>query len=74
MLNELVDGGDRPSGCGEHVAPSGERAVGREGHAALLVALGDQLEKHAGHGLVLSDIRDVVEDEQVVTVELGPSA
>ena len=31
--------------------------------AELVAMFGDQLEQHAGLGLVLSDVRDVVEDE-----------
>ena len=39
--------------------------------AASLVALRDQFEQHAGSGLVFSDVRDVVKNEQVVAVEPG---
>jgi len=34
----------------------------------------DQLEQHAGFGLILADIGDVVEDQQVILVELGERA
>ena len=68
-MHQAVYGGHRHAGVREHVVPAGERLVGRDEDAAPLVALGDQLEQHAGLGLVLSDVRDVVEDEQIVAVE-----
>ena len=52
-------------------APFAERLIGRDEHGAPLVARGDQLEQHAGLGLILGDVGDVVEDEQIVAVELG---
>ena len=50
------------------------RMVGGNEHGAALVARADQLEQHAGLGLVLADIGDVVEDEQMILVELGDGA
>jgi hypothetical protein len=41
---------------------------------ASLVAGSDQLEQHAGFGLILADIGNVVEDQQVILVELGEHA
>ena len=37
----------------------------------MLVAGADQLEEHAGLGLVLGDVGEVVEDQQMILVELG---
>src|SRR3990170_4840463 len=69
-MDQAVDGGYRHARIGEHVVPAGERLVGRDEDAAPLVALGDQFEQHAGLGLVPSDIREVVKNEQVVAVQL----
>ena len=71
VVDQAVDGGHGHARIGEHVVPAGERLVGGDEDAAPLVALGDQFEQHAGLGLVLSDIREVVQNEQVVAVELG---
>ena len=59
------------SGKIEPHSPNGWLAVTEQG--AVLVAGADQLEQHAGFGLVLTDIGDVVEDEQVVLVQLADS-
>ena len=56
---------------GEDRAPLAERLVGGDEQGAVLVAGADQLEQHAGFGLILSDIGDVVEDEQVVLVQFA---
>lgn len=37
----------------------------------MFVAPADQLEEHRGLCLILGDVGDVVEDEQVVTIEFG---
>lgn len=55
---KAIDRRQRLGQIGEHLAPLAERLVGREG--APLVAGGDQLEQHAGLGLVLGDVGDVV--------------
>jgi len=51
-----------------------DAGAGRDEQAAALISCGDQLEQHAGLGLILADIREVVEDEQVVLVELVDDA
>ena len=38
---------------------------------APLRPFGDQLEQHAGLGLVLAGVRQVIQDDQVESVELG---
>ena len=48
--------------------------IGGDQHRSSLVAAADQLEQHAGFGLILADIGDVVEDQQVILVELGERA
>ena len=59
---------------GEYLAPFAEWLIGGDQQGAALVAAADQLEQHAGFGLILPDIGDVVEDEQVILVELGDRA
>ena len=70
VMDQAVDRGHRHAWIGEHVVPARERLVGGNEDAAPLVAFGNQLEQHAGFGLVLPDVRDVVEDQRVVAVEL----
>ena len=70
-MHQAVDGSHRHAGVWEHAVPAREWLVGRDQDAAPLVAFGDQLEQHAGLGLVLPDVRQIVQDEQVIAVELG---
>src|SRR4051794_9722478 len=69
-MNEAVDGGNRHGRIGKDVVPGAERLVGGDQQGAALVAGADQLEQHAGFGLALLDVGEVVEDQQVVLVEL----
>ena len=55
----------------EKILPDSPRLVGRDEQGSAFIAGGDQLEQHAGLGLTLADIGDVVEDQQLVLVELG---
>ena len=68
-MDEAVDGGERHGGVGEDLSPFAERLVGGDQHGAPLVAGADELEQHAGLGLVLGDVGEVVEDQQVEAVE-----
>ena len=70
-MDETVDRGERHRGIGEDPVPFAERLVGGDEDGASLVAGADQLEEHAGFGLVLGDVGEVVEDQQVVLVEPG---
>jgi hypothetical protein len=74
VMDEAIDGGERHSLVGEDLAPCPEWLIGSDQHRASLVAAADQLEQHAGFGLILADIGDVVEDQQVILVELGEHA
>ncbi len=71
MVDEAVDGGERHGGVGEDLAPFAERLIGGDEEGSALVSGADQFEEHAGLGLVLGDIGEVVQDQQVVFVELG---
>ena len=61
-------------GIRKELVPCRERLVGGERDAFSLVALGNQLEQHAGPGLVTSDVADVIEDQQIKAIELGEFA
>jgi len=69
-MDEAIDGRERHGLVGEDFAPFAERLVGRYQHGSPLVTHGDQLEQHAGFGLILGDVSEVVENEQIVAVEL----
>ena len=68
-VHQAVDGCERHGLVGEDRAPLAERLVGSDEHRAILVARADEFEQHAGFGLILPYIGDVVEDEEVVLVE-----
>ena len=68
-MDEAVDGGERHGGIGEDLSPFAEGLVGGDEHGAPLVAGADELEQHAGLGLVLGDVGEVVEDQQVEAIE-----
>src|SRR3954452_21411082 len=71
VVNKPIDRRDSDGGIGEDLAPFAERLIAGDDERAALVALGDQLEQHAGLGLVFADIAEVVEDQAVELVELG---
>ena len=55
----------------EDFAPFAEWLIGSDEHRSPLVTGADQFEQHAGLGLILGDIGEVVEDEQMIFVEFG---
>ena len=71
MVHEPVDRRDRDGGVGEDLAPFAERLVAGDDQRAALAALGDQLEQHAGLGLVFADVTEIVEDQTIELVEFG---
>ena len=46
-----------------------EGLVGRDQHGAAFVSGADEFEQHAGLGLILGDVGDVIEDQQMELVE-----
>jgi hypothetical protein len=62
MMDEAVDCGERHGGIGKDLSPFAEWLVGGDEHGSALVAGADQLEQHAGLGLILGDVGEVVED------------
>ena len=61
-------------GIRKQLVPCRERLVGGERDAFSLVALGDQLEQHAGLRLITSNVADVIEHQQIKAIELGEFA
>jgi hypothetical protein len=70
-MDKAIDGRERHSLVGEDFSPFAKRLIGRDQHGSPFVTRGDQLEQHARFGLIFGDVGDVVEDDQIVTVELG---
>ena len=71
VVDEAVDDSDRHRLVGEDFAPFAEGLVGGDQDRSPLVAGADELKEHAGFGLVLGDVGEVIEDQQVEFVELG---
>ena len=74
VVDQPVDGGQRHGRVGEDRVPGAEGLIGGDQHGTPLVARADEFEEHAGLGLILGDIGDVVEDQQVELVELRNGA
>ena len=74
MVHEPVDGRHRHGRVGEDLAPLAEGLVAGDDQRAALVALGDELEQHAGLGLILPHVAQIVEDQAIEAVELGQQA
>jgi hypothetical protein len=62
VVDEAIDGGQRHGGIREDTVPFSEGLVRSDQDGSPLVAGADQLEEHAGLGLVLGDVGEVVED------------
>ena len=68
-MNEPIDGGERHGGVREDPIPFAEGLIGGDQHRALFVACADELEQHAGLGLILGDVGEVIEDQQIEAIE-----
>ena len=68
-MNEAIDRGERHGGIGEDLSPLAERLVGGDEHRATFVSCADELEQHAGLGLILGDIGEIVEDQEIEAIE-----
>ena len=69
MVDEAIHGGDGGGFVGEDAVPGSEGLVGGDEEGAVFVAGGDEFEEDAGLGLILGDIGEVVEDEELESVE-----
>ncbi len=74
MVDKPVDGCQRHGRIGEDCIPFSEGLVGCDEHGSSLVSGADEFEQHAGLGLILGDVCDVVEDQKVEFVELRDGA
>ena len=68
-MDEAVDRGERHGGVGEDLSPFAEGLIGGDEHGAPLVAGADEFEQHAGLGLILGDVGEIVEDQQMEAIE-----
>ncbi len=71
MVNQAVNSGNGHAGIRKDAIPSREGLVGGNEQTAAFIAFGNQFKQHAGFGLVLDAVGDVVEDDQVEAVEFG---
>ena len=70
-MDKAVDGGQRHGRVREDPVPIAERLVGGDEGGSPFVSGADEFEEHAGFGLILGDVGEIVEDQQVVFVEPG---
>jgi hypothetical protein len=63
MGDEPVHGGERHCGVREDPVPLTEGLVGGNQDGTALVTCAEQFEEHAGFGLVLGDVGEVIEVE-----------
>lgn len=70
VMPQPVDGGDRHALVREHIVPAREGLVGRNQKAFTFISLRDQFEQHAGFGLILARVRQVIEDDEIGAIEL----
>ena len=69
VVNEAIDGSEGHGGVREDPISFAEGLIGRDQHGAPFVARADELEQHAGLGLVLGDVGEVIEDQQIEAIE-----
>src|ERR1700745_550592 len=63
-MDEAIDRGEGHCGIGKDLPPFAEWLVGGDEHGPALVACADQLEHHAGLGLILCGVSEVCEDQR----------
>ena len=69
VMDQPIHGGQRHRGIWENLAPRAERLVGGDEGGAAFVTRADQLEQNRGLSLILTDIGEVIKDQQVEAVE-----
>lgn len=69
-MNEAVHRGERQGRIWKDPVSFTEGLVRGDDNGSSLIACGDEFEEHAGFGLVLGDVGQIVEDEQIELVEL----
>src|SRR5271168_4707883 len=70
VMDQSIDGRRRHGGIGKDRVPGRKRLVGGYSDAVSFVSMRDEFEQDAGLGLILTNIRDVVEHDEIVFVEL----
>ena len=73
-MDEPINGCQCHGLIGEDFSPFAEGLVGGDQDGTPFVAGADQLEEHAGFGLVFCDVGKVVEDQEVIFVQLCQGA
>src|SRR6516162_7066025 len=71
VMNEAVDDRDRHRLVREDLAPFAKGLVGGDQQRTPLVPGAAQLKEDAGFSLVFGDVGEVIEDQEVESVELG---
>ena len=69
-VRDLLPGRQGHGVVGEDLVPLSERLVGGDQQRAVLVAVADQFEQHAGLGLIFGGVGKIVQDDEVKLVEL----
>src|SRR6516162_6221760 len=69
VVDQPIDGGEGHGGIREDLIPFAEGLIGGNQDRAPLVARADELEQHAGLGLVLGDVGKIIEDQKVEAIE-----
>jgi hypothetical protein len=69
VVNEAIDGGEGHGGVREDPVPFAEWLIGRDQHRASLVACTDEFEQHAGLGLILGDVSEIIKDKKIEAIE-----
>src|SRR3954447_19578181 len=69
VVNKAIDGGERHSRIREDPVPLSKGLIGGDQHGTPLVASSDELEQHAGLGLVLGDVGKIIADQQVEAIK-----
>jgi hypothetical protein len=65
VVDQAIDDGQLHRLVREDLSPFAERLVGADQQGSPLVSGADELEQDAGFGLILSDIGEIVEDQQM---------
>src|SRR6478609_5100176 len=69
-MNKSVDRSEGHGWVRKDPVPFSKGLIGGDHDGTPLISCGDEFEQHAGFGLVLGDVGQIVEDEQIELVEL----
>lgn len=68
-MNEAVNSGDCHGNVWEDLTPSTERLMGGQQEATTLIAMGNQVEQQGGLGFGVTDVAEIINDEQGKAVQ-----